>query len=65
MNFEKRPYCATDNDNIYTYQSGNINDLKGIMPLPFQYQSGRSQIKSRRDSVLLQDDGKSGRRNGR
>jgi prepilin-type N-terminal cleavage/methylation domain-containing protein len=66
VGFEKRAFCGTDNDNVYTYQSANINDLKGIMPLPFQYQKGGSQIKSRRDSVLLQDDGKDGvRRIGR
>jgi prepilin-type N-terminal cleavage/methylation domain-containing protein len=56
VGFEKRAFCGTDNDNIYTYQTSvqtAATDLKGNMPTAYNYTT--SMIKSRRDSLLLQD----------
>jgi len=57
VGFEKRSYCGPDNDNIYTFQT-NVNtassDLKGQMPWLY-YTYTESMLKSRRDSLLLQD----------
>jgi prepilin-type N-terminal cleavage/methylation domain-containing protein len=56
VGFEKRSFCGTDNDNIYTYQTSlatAATDLKGNMPTAYTYTT--SMIKSRRDSLLLQD----------
>jgi prepilin-type N-terminal cleavage/methylation domain-containing protein len=56
VGFEKRSFCGTDNDNVYTYQTSvatAATDLKGNMPTAYTYTT--SMIKSRRDSLLLQD----------
>jgi hypothetical protein len=61
VGFEKRAFCGTDNDNIYTYQSTGAaatTDLKGQMPAIYTYTS--SMLRSRRDSLLLQDSSEKG-----
>jgi len=48
VNFEKRAYCAIDDDNIYTYWDGE-DKQKGIAPVL------GSEPKDRLDSLLVQD----------
>jgi len=65
VGFEKRSFCGTDNDNIYTYQKSAQNaamDLQGTMPVAYTYTT--SMIKSRRDSLLLQDTNQKGSAGG-
>ncbi len=66
VGFEKRAFVGTDNDNIYTYQMSGAQasmDLKGQMPTAYTYSS--STLKSRRDSLLLQDNSEKGTGGGR
>jgi prepilin-type processing-associated H-X9-DG protein len=56
--FKKRPFVGIANDNIYTVQDSDDPNsfLRGRMPVP--YDAEASQPRSRRDSVLLQENGK-------
>jgi hypothetical protein len=51
VDFEKRPYCGIDDDNIYTFVSGGVGYPQiGTPPFPFESQPG-----SRKDSLLVHD----------
>jgi len=51
VQFAKRPYCAIDDDNIYTHLPYGFGDQQiGEPPVPFDCQPG-----NRKDSLLLHD----------
>jgi prepilin-type N-terminal cleavage/methylation domain-containing protein len=62
VNFEKRSYCGTENDNVYTiatahtFTGGSTKDLKGLKA-PVMFDTAKPF--NRRDSYLVQENGDS------
>lgn len=58
VGFEKRAYCGTENDNIYTkatqatFMGGAQKDLRGM---PIQVYNATTEPYNRRDSLLIQE----------
>jgi len=52
VDFEKRSYCAVEDDNIYTFLQGGLGHPQlGAPPIPFVSIPGH-----RKDSLLVHDD---------
>ncbi|MFC1763115.1 hypothetical protein ACFL6U_13665 [Planctomycetota bacterium] len=60
VSFERRAFNGKDRDNIYTLQDSDDPNTfsKGRMPIP--YDAEASQPRTRRDSVLVQENGRGG-----
>ena len=53
VSFAKRSWVGTDNDNVYTFATGEKEDHRGLLPFLYDYRD--TFLKNNQDSCLVQD----------